>query len=182
MKSRLGTVVEKFTPMSVIAALQGKPPGSFAPIGKGMTRAKLGIELEKVFSGYADPTIWEKIQGMPGYERRLDLLAPDLIEAGKANGMNAKDIREVVLQAKTRVQSDWNNLFWRAINTKNDRLANHAAEAIVRLGGGYSSVARSFDAKQQHHTPEMTHGQIMTAVQRYIQEASAHVKQVEQEY
>jgi hypothetical protein len=182
MKSRAGSILEKFTPMSLVAMLEGKPPGAIAPIGKGMTRAKLNMELQKVFRAYADPTLWEKIQGVPNYERRLDQLAPELVEAALANGMNEQDIKEVVSGAKGQVVSKWTDLFWKGINTKNDRQTELAAEAIVRLGAGFSTIQKSFNAKKDNHEQMIPYGTVMTAARKYYYEASAHIKRVEQEY
>lgn len=182
MKSRVGSIVEKFTPMSLGAILKGAPPGAIAPIGKGMTRSKFGIQMTKILHAYSDPTLWEKVQSVPDYERRLDRLAPDLVEAAMANGMNKADIRTIVKEAQTRVLSDWYDVFWRAINTKNDRQAEVAAGAIVRLGAGTANVFSSFADKRQHHTQVMQFGEIKTAVQRYIHEANLKIKAVETEY
>lgn len=133
--SRTATVAGKFIPMSILSWLGGKPPSWIAPTSKGMIKGTAIHAAKEVMEAYADPSLWSKITGKDGYEEKLDILIPEILEAAKRNGVNPKD---VVNAATIGVRSKYYDKFWKAMNRGKEGEMIEAAESIVRLHGAMS--------------------------------------------
>jgi hypothetical protein len=114
---RAATIGGKFVPMSILSWLGGKPPSWLAPTSKGMVQNKAMYAAREILNAYADPSLWDKITKKDGYEKKLDTLIPEIIDAAERNGV---DTKKMLTAANATVRSKYYDKFFRALNRGNE--------------------------------------------------------------
>jgi hypothetical protein len=98
-ESRLGYLLQKFAPMTILNFAKGdQPPAFFAPTSLGMSQYKAQKIIAEVLQAYGDENVWYQLKGKPAYVKRLTTLVDSTLEAAWQNGY---DPREVMSRAKS---------------------------------------------------------------------------------
>jgi len=154
---RIANMVQKFIPMSIRPILDehfkpgtGKPAAFIAPVRLGMSSYAAQKEIASVMRAYAEGGLAAKMKGLPNYERDLDNLVEDILDAAEKNGWNR---RKVMSQGLSSARTYYYNGFFEALNKGNKRLMERNAEELVRVETKYSSlkasVTRRLETKEE---------------------------------
>jgi hypothetical protein len=174
MDSRIGHVIQKFTPMGILQMMQGRPPTFVAPVSQGATQGKITVEMEKVLMAYAEPTTFDKITGNNPFVESVDVLVRDLVDAAYKNGVNPDN---ALRNARSKVLSKYYKEFFRAMDKGNERAMNSAAESIVRLHGTVESLERSIRRQRNNSERDLSQSEadlIRQKIERAMNRLEGH--------
>ena len=93
---------------------------------------------------YAEGGLHADIKGLPQYERKLDELVEEVLDAAEKNGYNRKTVFKQGLAA---TRTYYYGRFFEAINKEDQKSANDYAEFVIRVGAKYSNLRQSVETR-----------------------------------
>ncbi len=145
--SRLKAVGEKFVPF----AFRDNNFAWTAPMNKGMTPFKGQMAITRALEAYADPGVIEGFKGTPNYERKLDRLVEDILDAMERNDVDAEQVLKYSLG---EARSKYYREFLDALEDEDYDKLERLAEPVIRLHAGIDNLRRSAEARGIDLGPE----------------------------
>jgi hypothetical protein len=135
IKSRVGSVVSKFMPMSLSGI--GSNPDAFpfqfiAPVSRGGSAGRVTAELVKLLNTYAEDDSWKEFRKNPKARGQLEGYGRALVEAAERNGY---DVDKILNSARGAVLSRLYKGYMAAMDSKDTDRMDLWARRILRVGG-----------------------------------------------
>ena len=149
MGSRIGTMLQKFTPMTASQLLQKPETGPLAflvPASKGMNETKAIEQMAKILMTYADAKSFEGLRGNNAMRGNLLAMTGAYVDALERNGYDGITILD---RARGQVLPWFYGEFFKAFQAHDEAGMEEAARKIARLGGTSKSIAASFASRKQ---------------------------------
>lgn len=157
LNSRVGYVMQKFVPASILTPLQGRPSTILAPSSRGASQGALIERMQKQLEMYAQPAVWDRIANNPSFVSNLEGLGDDVFEDASKNGI---DPNEVYNRARSAALGKYYLAFFKAFNDQNPKKMEQAAGSVIRLHAGLNNLLQALHRRlvalnrESEFTPE----------------------------